>query len=78
MQDGSLHRAAFWNANWEGANLSGAQLNGASLVGANLKGANLRDADIKGVDLSWAQFDKNSILPNGMYWQSDQDLEQFK
>ena len=78
LEDGSLHRQAFWNVNWEGANLGGAKLRGAALVQANLKGANLRDADLRGVEFSWAKFDKNSILPDGTRWHSDEDLERFR
>ena len=77
LMDGSMHRQIFFGPNWEDADLSDAILTSVSLNGTNLKGANLQGANIAGAHLSAAQFNEQTILPDGTHWTSDTDLERF-
>jgi hypothetical protein len=55
-----------------GANLHGAALKGVRLQGADLRGANLEKALLDG-----AEFDENSVLPDGSNWTPEADLKRF-
>lgn len=52
------------------ANLSYADLSGASLSYANLRGANLDEANLTGAKLTNADFNENTVMPDGSYWAS--------
>lgn len=65
------------NANLLDANLTGAVLWFADLTNANLSYANLTDASLLITDLANANFDVNTILPDGTHWTSDTDMSRF-
>ncbi|MBL8163067.1 MAG: pentapeptide repeat-containing protein, partial [Anaerolineae bacterium] len=70
LQAADLFSADLTNADLTFANLSQAYLNGAILTNANLNLANLRGADLSQADLrdafiDGAEFDSETILPNG-------------
>lgn len=72
-----LTRSNLVSANLSGAKLYNTNLEGAYLLAANLKGANLIHANLKSADLADAQFDANSILPDGTNWTPDTDMRRF-
>ena len=63
MFEADLNGADLQGADLQDASLGGADLNGANLSGANLQGVNLTEAD-----LGEAQFDEETILPDGSHW----------
>ncbi len=73
----NLSGANLQDANLGGANLQEAVLNDINLQGAWLHYTNLRGADLRGANLSDAQFNEESILPDGEYWTPDTDLSRF-
>ncbi|RMF77697.1 MAG: pentapeptide repeat-containing protein [Chloroflexi bacterium] len=87
LYDGTLVGASLWRANLQdcyltAANLRNADLNRANfrdakLVNACLQGARLFDADLQGARLDNAQFDEETILPDGSNWSPDVDMECF-
>ena len=79
-------------ADLRGTNLTLATLDGANLIHAELQnaclsysrlqfasvfGANLLGADLQGAMLTNAQFDENTILPDGSKWTPESDLNYF-
>lgn len=72
-----LHEAHFADSTLWSADFSGASLQQANFWGANLKAAKLRDADLSGATLTNAQFDIDTILPDGTRWSSEVDMSRF-
>ena len=72
-----LQEADLMQSNLQGANLGTANLQRANLNSTKLKETNLRRANLQDANLDQAQFDENTILPDGNYWTSDTDLKRF-
>lgn len=72
-----LRGAVLEHANLARANLRGADLGEALLRRANLDGANLYQANLCGVDLMHAQFNRDTVLPDGTLWTPETDMLRF-
>jgi hypothetical protein len=77
LYDGSLKNAHLIGANLQGAKLGFASLQEADLRWANLKGTNLFEANLQGVDFTNAQFDQQTLLPDGKFREADTDISRF-
>lgn len=92
LADTFLHYVNLSFANLRNASLSGSDLVGASLIKTNLTGAtlintdlenaclwgaNLTEAYLYGAALEGAEFNKETILPDGTNWTPGTDLGQF-
>ena len=87
LYDGTARGASLWranlqdvyltNADLQGADLNRANLRGAKLTKANLCGARLLDADLLEVRLDGAQFDEETVLPDGENWTPETDWGRF-
>jgi uncharacterized protein YjbI with pentapeptide repeats len=83
LHEANLRGADLFEANLQEANLKGANLQGADLLGANLRGADLFKANLQGAKLEgseWlvrAEFDENTILPDGSHWTPETDMTRF-
>lgn len=87
LHDGSLRKAELGGANLQGAFVVGADLQGTSLPGINLQKAIMRGVSLQGADLRWADlrlanlqaadFDENTILPDGSGWTPDVNMARF-
>jgi len=63
--------------NLTGANLNGARLNGTQLEKTILSGAVLIGASLEGATINSVLLDETTILPDGSYFQKDEDLLRF-
>jgi len=81
-----MSRADLSEANLQGTNLQDADLSYANLGGANLRAANLHGADLNGAVLAYrddggevvmAQFDRDTILPDGSTWREGVNMAGF-
>ncbi|MBL8156353.1 MAG: pentapeptide repeat-containing protein [Anaerolineae bacterium] len=78
LNDATLVDADFSRADLRGAVLELADLSEAGLREADLRGANLTNSILSGaVGLDEADFDANTILPDGSRWSRDTDLMRF-
>lgn len=85
LQGAHLHHVNLANANLARVNLQGANLNSTNLSEANLREANLELANLKGANLFKAnlekantrnaQFDENTVLPDGSKWSASADTK---
>jgi hypothetical protein len=73
----NLNGAYLPDARLDRANLSGAKLQGINLWGARLHGANLQGTDMREALLYRAQFDIETILPDGTCWTAETDMSRF-
>ena len=73
----NLQNVLLQETNLELAQLGRANLRGAILWKANMKGSNLEYAYLREANLSEAEFDKNTILPDGEIWTPDTDMSRF-
>jgi hypothetical protein len=77
LREALLNGTRLQGADLRQAKLEGANLTGARLQEAKLQGASLRDADLEGALLDEAEFDAQTILPDGSAWTPDIDLTRF-
>jgi hypothetical protein len=82
LQDAFLQGVDFQEAvleavNFQSAVLEEANFRDANLKAANFSGASLLSANLEDADLANAQFDANTILPDGMNWTADTDMARF-
>jgi len=77
LEDADLRGANLNYADLEGAKLRGAVLQGAYLISTNLRGADLREVNLEEADLNEADFDENTILPDGSKWTTSTSTETF-
>jgi hypothetical protein len=62
----------------QGARLQDANLQKVRLQYTNFQGAYLKNTNLRNVeDVDKAQFDENTILPDGTNWQPDIDMSRF-
>ena len=78
----NLQGAVLLGANLQGASLSGARLQGAYLNWVNLQGAYLVEANLQGAfllqaNLQGAEFDEDTIVPDGTKWTPGTDMARF-
>lgn len=78
MRRTNLTHARIFDADLENANLGSTALYNADLRGSNLKGAKLWNTDLFALEIDEkTQFDTNTMLPDGEYWSSNEDLQKF-
>ncbi len=87
LTQANLQAARLRDADLRGANLFEAKLyriNGlntlfqnADLSGAHLEGARLENADLRNAILTGAHFDELTIMPDGLRWSPECDLNRF-
>lgn len=77
LQFTNLQDTVLDSANLQQANLAGANLHAARLYAANLQAACLDKANLQAADLTNAQFNRNTILPDGTKWTSETDMHRF-
>lgn len=70
FETASLQRANMRQINAQTANFTGANLAGADLQHADLRGANFAGCVWTGIDAYGATFDKETILPNGLTFET--------
>lgn len=77
LSGADLQRAHMAAANLRGAILTRANLRSANLWRAKLQNADLTDADLSGANLDYAEFDTETILPDGSNWMPGMDITRF-
>ncbi len=87
MDFSNLSEVYLYFANLEGADMSGVDMRKAVLIGANLhradmiavkfQGALLSEADLSEAIIDKAEFDENTLLPDGSKWTPDTDMRRF-
>jgi hypothetical protein len=82
LQQAWLDNAHLYKASLQQANLDGAVLDCTNLPFANLKGtilhrAHLNNAELVFADFTDAQFDSETLLPDGTYWNHATDMARF-
>jgi hypothetical protein len=77
LQDALLMAANLQDARLRHSNLLGANLWRANLRDAHLEAANLAQANLQGATLLGAQWDDQTILPDGARWRPGTDLARF-
>ena len=82
LVNANLKYASLQNARLLGADLTLANLEKANLVNADLSGAKLintvlTNADMRYARLSQAEYDRYTVLPNGIFWRNDIDMDMF-
>jgi hypothetical protein len=77
LQEADLLQANLQRADLRGANLQRAYLNWVKLQGAYLVQANLQGAFLLQANLQGAEFDEDTILPDGTKWTPGTDMARF-
>jgi uncharacterized protein YjbI with pentapeptide repeats len=82
LQEAILRRARLAHTSLKGTNLQNAAMQSAQLSGAKLHGTDLRGADLRGAgfvnpNIGEAEFDQDTILPDGTHWSLDAGIEQI-
>jgi len=77
MRESDLVRTNLTNAQMRFANLTGAYLGAADLRGTNLQDCNLLNAHLTDMYFGNAQFNEETVLPDGTRWSSGADLSRF-
>ncbi len=82
LQEADLDGANLTKANLQLANLIRANLRMVNLRGVNLKrakllDANMLEANLQGAEIVHADFNENTILPDGSRWTPETDLDRF-
>lgn len=87
FREADMREAILKETNLEEANLRYSDLSGASLRESNLYKAHLSEANLAGANLVWAnltgaplsntRFSRETILPDGSYWEQGTDMKRF-
>ena len=77
LGDTNLQQACLSGANLRDCDLQGSNLQGADLRGANLEGAHLTGANLYAALVRDAEFDRRTVLPDGIRWMPGTSLRRY-